>query len=105
MAVPAGRLRHPIVIEELQITQDPNTGEMTEAWAEVASEWAAIEGIHGREFLAADAEQAKTTYRITMRARALDPAMRIVSDGTTYGIDTILPDNNASQLTVMASVI
>lgn len=105
MAVPAGRLRHPITIQELQQSQDPQTGEMTETWAKVASEWAAIEGIYGREFLAADATQAETNYRITMRKRALDPAMRILSDGTTYAIQAILPDNNQSQLTVMAKVI
>lgn len=103
--IPAGRLRHPITIEQLTLTQDPNTGEMTESWSTLASEWAAIEGVSGREFLQSSAEQSETTYRITMRQRTLDTTMRIVSDGVTYGIETILPDNRDSQITVMAKVI
>ena len=103
--IPAGRLRHPVTIEQVTNTQNPQTGEITETWTAIASEWAAIEGINGREFVQSNALQAETTYRITMRKRALDTAMRIVSDGVTYGIEAILPDNRETQITVMAKII
>lgn len=59
----AGRLRHPLNLQRVEVVQDPATGEVIEDWVTVSREWASIEGVSGREFLAASAEQAETTYR------------------------------------------
>ncbi|EIU5573156.1 TPA: phage head closure protein [Pseudomonas aeruginosa] len=102
----AGRLRHPLNLQRLELTQDPNTGEITEDWVTVSREWASIEGVNGREFLAASAEQAETTYRITIRFREdLDATWRLVSGTTTYGIEAILPGNQPVWLVLMCRVL
>mgnify|MGYP001585313040 FL=1 len=64
-----GKLRHPMDIQKPSYTQDPETGEVTETWAFVAREWAGAEGISGKEFVAAGAEQSSTTVRVTLRYR------------------------------------
>uniref|UniRef100_UPI003C7A9607 head-tail adaptor protein n=1 Tax=Stutzerimonas stutzeri TaxID=316 RepID=UPI003C7A9607 len=55
-----GRRRHPVEVQAYTSTQDPVTGEMVQSWTTIGTEWASIEGINGREFLAADAQQSAT---------------------------------------------
>ena len=99
----APRLRHRIDIEALQSSIDSETNEQG------ASEWltvrgseepepfpAAIEAISGREFLAANADQAGITTRITMRrwdgVIAVGMRARDVTTNVAYNIKTVLPD-------------
>jgi len=96
-----GRLKHRIKLQEQQETQDPNTGAITKSWVDVASVWASVEGINGREFVAAAAEQAAVTWRITVRYRDILPTWRIVFDGRYFNIKAILPNNDQTQLTLM----
>lgn len=96
-----GRLKHRIKLQEQHETQDPNTGNITSAWVDVASVWASIEGINGREFVAAAAEQATVTWRIAIRYRDVLPTWRIVFDGRNFNIKAILPNNDQSQLVMM----
>lgn len=101
-----GELRYRVEIQALTTVQDPETGGMIEDWAAVGEEWASIEGIHGREFLAASAPQAETTYRVQMRYRAdLEASMRLVESGTTYEIKAILPDKRRRRLVCMCEVM
>ncbi|ABR86153.1 TPA: phage head closure protein [Pseudomonas aeruginosa] len=102
----AGRLRHPLNLQRVEVVQDPVTGEVIEDWVTVSREWASIEGVSGREFLAASAEQAETTYRITIRFRDdLDATWRLVSGATTYGIEAILPGNQPVWLVLMCKTL
>jgi len=102
----AGRLRHPLNLQRVEVVQDPVTGEVIEDWVTVSREWASIDGVSGREFLAASAEQAETTYRITIRFREdLDATWRLVSGTTTYGIEAILPGNQPVWLVLMCKTI
>lgn len=97
-----GKLRYPVDIEQLTLTQDPVTGEMTEGWSLLAKVWARILGVSGKEFLAASAEQASTTYRMTAYFRAdVDTTMRVNHAGSTYNIRAILPDDRQAFMTVM----
>src|SRR5690606_11990147 len=78
-AVASGDLRHKVQLQENQITQDPTTGEMVPSWVTVASVWAQVVPMSGREFLAASAEQSEVRGRITIRYREdVDAAMRVV---------------------------
>lgn len=102
----AGSLRHPLNLQRVEVVQDPVTGEVIEDWVTVSREWASIEGVSGREFLAASAEQAETTYRITIRFRDdLDATWRLVSGATTYGIEAILPGNQPVWLVLMCKTL
>ncbi|WP_288078389.1 phage head closure protein [Pseudomonas sp.] len=97
-----GKLRHPIDIEKRSYRQDPVTGEMLETWASLAREWARAEGISGKEFVAAGAQQSTTTVRVTLRYRAdLTTSMRFRHVGKIYNIKAILPDNERKLLVCM----
>lgn len=101
-----GQLRHPVEIQGKTLTQDPYTGEISEGWGVIGQEWASIVGVSGREFIAASAEQSETTYRVTLRYRPdLDASMRLESDGVTYGIKAVLPDNKRRFMTCMCTVL
>ena len=79
----AGRLRHRIRIEQPTLSQNPTTGAITEAWATVATVFAAIEPLSAREFIAAQSTQAQIAARIVIRYRSgLTPDMRLIDEGT-----------------------
>lgn len=87
MTLAAGRLRHRVRIEALvnavdsngEVIQDPETGEVTQQWVEVAEVWAAIEPVSGREFIQSAATQSKVDARIVIRQRDdVDASMRLV---------------------------
>ena len=110
MSIEAGRLRHRVLFEEERpavdtdgdVVQDATTGAVSRSWQAVGSEdWAAIEPLSAREFIAAQATQSKATARITVRYRSgVTAAMRIVhmvdgQRGTIYNIEGILPDKDS----------
>ena len=75
---------------------------MKQTWATLSREWARVEGISGREFIAAGAEQSATTVRVTLRFRAdLDATMRFRHSGKVYSIKAVLPDNEGKLLVCM----
>lgn len=87
MSIEAGRLRHRVRIEQLQylldshgdVYQDPVTGETRQEWVEVATVWAAVEPVSGREFIQSQTTQSQITARIVIRYRdGMDAAMRLV---------------------------
>ena len=99
----APRLRHRIDIEALESTIDSETNQQG------APEWttvrglnepdpfpAAIEAVSGRDFLAANADQAGVTTRITMRrwdgVIAVGMRARDVTTDAVYDIKAVLPD-------------
>lgn len=94
MNIPAGNLRHRVSIQRKQITQNPQTGAMTETWVDAWSNVpAAIEPLSAREFIAASAVQSEVTTRITIRYRAgVTASMRILHNDRIYNIQGVLPD-------------
>jgi len=87
MSIEAGRLRHRVRIEEFvavvdsngEAIQDPDTGETTSEWVEVATVWAAIEPLSAREFIQSQATQSQISARIVIRFRdGLKAALRLV---------------------------
>lgn len=99
----APRLRHRIKIESITATRD-QWGGVIETWGTFLDNVPAeVVPLSGREFIAAQAEQAGVTARITIRdLPSLTEAMRIVFDGEKYNIKTILPDPTARRhLTLM----
>ena len=64
----AGRLRHLVVLQRRDDTAAPNAfNEPADAWTDLATVWAAIEPISGREFFAAQQVQSEVSHRITIR--------------------------------------
>ena len=62
----AGDLRYRVQIQEAVETQ-ADTGELTTAWTAVASAWASIEPLAGREYLLSQQAQASATHTIRLR--------------------------------------
>lgn len=87
MNIEAGRLRHRVRIEQYlldrdtdgEVIQDPETGQTSGQWVEVATVWAAIEPLSAKEFIQSQAVQSHVVARIVIRFRdGLDAAMRLV---------------------------
>lgn len=73
----AGTLRHRVLIQKRDPSQSPS-GAVSDGWVSVATTYAAIEPLTGRERLTADQVQAETTHRIIIRWRpGFDPTYRI----------------------------
>ena len=88
----AHRLRHRITIEQ-KATGTDAWGQPAETWETVAIVPAEVWPLSGREYIAAQAEQAGVTTKITIRYQAgIEPAMRITHDGKTYNIRAVLSD-------------
>lgn len=64
----AGRLSRRVTLQSRVETQG-STGEVTWTWADVATVWAAIEPISGREYFSAQQVQSSTDTRIRIRYR------------------------------------
>lgn len=102
----AGKLRHRVKLQAFTTTVDPDTGYRDKAWTDVATLWAEVAPLSGREFLAAAATQSKVTARITIRHRAgVTNNHRILHGSTIYNIEAVLPDANSGKehLTLMCS--
>jgi SPP1 family predicted phage head-tail adaptor len=86
----AGRMRHRITIQQRANTPD-TFGQPIESWADVATVWASVEPLQGREFFAADQVNAEVTTRIRMRWRSgITAAMRVSFDSRLYDIQSVI---------------
>ena len=90
-----GRLDQRITIQRLETTRD-DFGGVIEGWALVASTWAAVEPLQGREFIAAMAVQAESTIKVRVRyLSGVDASCRVVlDDGRVLGIVAVIDERN-----------
>jgi len=94
----AGKLRYPVSIEKPIDTRTPSGG-LIRTWEEVSREWVDIESISGKEFMAAQALQAQTIYKITLRYRDdLVSSWRIRQGVKLYEITAVLPDSRRRRI-------
>lgn len=85
-----GSLRHRVTIESSSASRDAVGGEVL-TWASVATVWAAVEPLAGREFLDARRLEAEVSTRIRIRYRAgLVPGMRVTWGDHVYDILAVL---------------
>lgn len=91
-----GKYRHRVTIEQQVTTRDPDDGSEVVGWVTFIEDVPAevLTG-PGREFRAANAEQAQTVARVNMRwFPGLTSEMRILWDGKIYNIDP--PETDAT---------
>lgn len=87
----AHRLRYRITIQQQSATQDA-FGEPVRTWTDVASVWAEILPLTGKELFAAQANQSQVDSKIVIRHRTgITAAMRILQSATEYNIEAVLP--------------
>ena len=89
MLVDIGDLRHRVTLQR-KTTTVSECGFETVTWEDVATLWAAVTNLHGREYYAAAAVQAEKTVKFTIRyLPGLDTTMRIFFRGKIYNISAI----------------
>lgn len=88
--IPIGSMREQVTIKQFTTTTSTATGEQTDTWADLATVWAKVEPLMGRERYLAQAIDATLTYRVAMRYRSgLTPKMRIVWASKTLEIHSV----------------
>lgn len=98
----AGTLRHRVTIEQQSVSRGTD-GEEIVSWVELATVWAAVEPLSGREFFAANQIQSELSHRIRMRHRGdVTPKMRVHWDGRLFDVETVIADRtHARELHLM----
>lgn len=64
----AGKLRHRITHQTLSETTDPRSGQRLQSWTDVASYWAEVRPLSGRELVNAQQIRTDVSHSITLRA-------------------------------------
>lgn len=89
-----GKMRHRITFQRFAGTLDGFGDPLQDDdsnWTDVATVWAAIDPISGREFYAAEQSQSEVSHKVRCRYRVgLDTAMRIVYGRRKFKIISII---------------
>lgn len=94
----SGELTQRVSLERLQEGQDPYGQPLTD-WLPVATVWAAVEPLTGREYIAASALISAVEARITLRYRpGVSSAMRVIHGADVYGIQSVIHVKSAKQV-------
>jgi SPP1 family predicted phage head-tail adaptor len=104
MAIRAGRLRHLVTIQSQATAQDAY-GAAVRAWSDLATVWAEIAPLTGRELWAAQQTAATTTHRVTMRHHPdVTSACRLQFGSRIFGIDSVLnPEERGERLVLLCT--
>ena len=98
MIIRSGQMRERVDIQTLTDTQDAQGGR-SETWTVFRTVWAAIRPLRGREFLAAQQEQARVTHEIKLRwFSGITPKMRIMQGTREFRIDAVINVDERNQL-------
>mgnify|MGYP000850293400 CR=1 FL=1 len=100
----AGRLNQLVTLKQKQVTRD-GMGAQVVSWVTVATVWAAVEPLRGREFVALRAAHSELTAKITIRHRAgIVPEMRVEHGTSVYEIAEVIdPRARGESLELMCS--
>lgn len=85
-------LRRRLVLETAERAPD-GSGGCTETWIPVATLWARMETLAGREAVHAEATTAEATHRVTIRGRSgLGTPLRFREGARTFEIVAVIED-------------
>ncbi len=86
----AGNLRERVTLQQKTVTRDAYGAEVI-TWTDIATVWASVEPLRGREFLEQRRDGHEVTTRITVRYRSgLEPIHRAVHRSTVYDIQAVI---------------
>jgi SPP1 family predicted phage head-tail adaptor len=102
----AGSLRHRVTIQSKSVTRDTYGGEVI-TWATVATVWAAVEPLNGREWLEGRQAAAEVTTRIRIRYRSgVLPEMQVVYGSHAYDILAVIqPEEKRQEIQLMCQEV
>jgi SPP1 family predicted phage head-tail adaptor len=90
MVMRAGLLRHRLRIEEaVDVTSTSGDGQPTKAWNVLGTVWGSVEPLSGRELFTAQQVSARTTHKITIRARSISPKHRLVYGQRVFHLTSV----------------
>jgi len=90
-----GPLRQRVNIQARSATVDA-FGQESETWATVATVWASVEPLSGRELLAAQQVQGETTHRVRMRYMAgVTTSSRVLFNLRPFDVRSVINKNEA----------
>lgn len=105
----ASDLRHRVTFQSRSVTTD-SFGAQSQAWADVATVWADVSPLSGRELMAAQAINVEVSHSITIRWQAqfagpkVAAAMRIVYGNRIFNIHSAIdPDERRKTIQISAS--
>lgn len=88
--VSIGDLRYRVTIQR-PIAGSDGQGGHPKSWADVATVWAAIDSLSGREYFYAQQIRAEATHRVTIRARDdVAENMRVIWEDTALRIESVI---------------
>jgi len=101
-AINAGALRHRVSLQQSTLTADGGGG-ATLAWTTVATVWAAIQPLKGRERQRAEQIESPLTHRVTIRHRdGVTAAMRVLFGARVFNIRAVInPDERDRRLDLL----
>ena len=104
-----GALGQRITLQQRTVAQDATGGQLA-TWTDVATVWAEVMPLTGRELIAAQAVASETSHQITMRWQPAfaDPktvaAMRVVFNGRHFNINAAINEDERNRtLTLLVS--
>ena len=97
-----GSLRHRVTIQQYGITRDDFGAEVPD-WMPLATVWASVEDLAGKEYFAAQQVNAEVSTRIRIRYRGdIKPQMRVVYGARVLDIQAVLdPEGRRRELQLM----
>lgn len=89
--VDPGELTERVTLQSRSVVQDAY-GQDTITWTDVATVWARVRAVSGREFFAAAQVQQEQTVKVLIRVRAdVLPTWRLVWQGRAHDITGVIP--------------
>ncbi|WP_407280604.1 phage head closure protein [Aromatoleum evansii] len=97
MGLGAGQFDKRVTLQSKSVTRN-SIGEEVVSWVDVATVWARVEPIRGREFFAAAQMQDATDHRVTIRYRTgVVREMRVVWGSLTLDIVSVIDVNTRKE--------
>mgnify|MGYP000022199681 CR=1 FL=1 len=89
--VDPGELSERVILQRRVVVQDAY-GQSTITWTAIATVWARVRAVSGREFFAAGQVQQEQTVKVLVRYRTdLDATCRLMWQGRAHDITGIVP--------------
>ena len=97
----AGRMRHRVTIQQ-QVRSATDYGGYEESWVDVATVWARIEPLMGRERWHGDQIESDLTHRVTIRYRSdVTPQMRVLYGSRVLKIISVINSGERDETLIL----
>jgi SPP1 family predicted phage head-tail adaptor len=99
----AGTLNSRVVIQRRDASATDSFGQPIVAWTNVATVWANVRYLNGKEYLTSGTEIASATASLRVRYRSdIKPDMRVLLGDCVMNIKAVLPDESGKEYVDLA---